>query len=108
MLRPLDRLPDTFSASGLRSTPARLKLPAHTFAPLALQAGRSVRWVADQLGHANPPLILRVYAHALPSEAGTLRSSTSERPRSCRIDPNGSIRLWRATAKTTNCTTPRK
>lgn len=33
-----------------------------------LAAGRSVRWVADQLGHADPGLTLRVYAHALPTE----------------------------------------
>ena len=33
---------------------------------MALHAGRSVRWVAEQLGHANPELTLRVYAHALP------------------------------------------
>ncbi len=32
---------------------------------MALQAGKSVRWVADQLGHADPSLTLRVYAHAL-------------------------------------------
>lgn len=34
----------------------------------ALRAGKSVRWVADQLGHADPPLTLRVYAHAIPGE----------------------------------------
>ena len=28
--------------------------------------------VADQLGHANPELTLRVYAYALPSESGDL------------------------------------
>ena len=33
-----------------------------------LFAGRSIRWVADQLGHANPELTVRVYAHALPVE----------------------------------------
>lgn len=32
---------------------------------MALQAGKSVRWVADQLGHADPALTLRVYAHAM-------------------------------------------
>ena len=30
--------------------------------------GKSVRWVASQLGHANPELTLRVYAHALSEE----------------------------------------
>ena len=35
--------------------------------PLQLNAGRSIRWVADQLGHANPELTLRTYAHARTS-----------------------------------------
>ncbi len=35
---------------------------------MALDAGRSVRWVADALGHADPALTLRVYAHAMPDE----------------------------------------
>ena len=48
--------------------PLRLHDARHTFASLALQAGRSIRWVAEQLGHANPELTLRVYAHALPVE----------------------------------------
>jgi len=52
--------------------PLRLHAARHTFATLALQAGKSVRWVADQLGHADPSLTMRVYAHALPSEAGDL------------------------------------
>jgi hypothetical protein len=33
-----------------------------------LHAGKSVRWVADQLGHADPALTLRTYAHALRGE----------------------------------------
>jgi hypothetical protein len=33
-----------------------------------LASGKSVRWVASQLGHANPELTLRVYAHALREE----------------------------------------
>jgi len=52
--------------------PLRLHAARHTFATLALQAGKSVRWVADQLGHADPALTLRVYAHSLPSEGGDL------------------------------------
>ena len=50
----------------------RLHAARHTFATLALQAGKSVRWVADQLGHADPALTLRVYAHSLASEGGDL------------------------------------
>jgi hypothetical protein len=52
---------------GLRIFPTR-----HTWATLALASGKSVRWVADQLGHASPALTLRVYAHALREEEGNL------------------------------------
>jgi integrase len=37
----------------------------HTVATLHLEAGLSVRWVAEQLGHADPAITLRTYAHAL-------------------------------------------
>ncbi len=40
----------------------------HTWATFAVQAGRNIRWVADQLGHADPALTLRVYAHAMRNE----------------------------------------
>ena len=39
----------------------RLHDARHTFASLALASGKSVTWVASQLGHANPELTLRVY-----------------------------------------------
>ena len=48
--------------------PLRLHCTRHTFASLALESGKSVRWVADQLGHADPAMTLRVYAHAIPDE----------------------------------------
>jgi hypothetical protein len=35
---------------------------------MALQSGKSIRWVADQLGHADPALTLRVYAHVMKGE----------------------------------------
>lgn len=52
--------------SGVR--PLRLHAARHTWATLALGSGKSLRWVARQLGHADPALTLRVYAHALPEE----------------------------------------
>jgi len=62
--RSWDRLRRRAQKHGVR--PLKLHTARHTFASLALHAGRSIRWVADQLGHANPELTLRVYAHALP------------------------------------------
>ncbi len=35
---------------------------------MALASGKSIRWVADQLGHSNPELTLRTYAHVIPNE----------------------------------------
>ncbi len=48
--------------------PLRLHDARHTYASLALASGKSVRWVAAQLGHSNPELTLRVYAHAMREE----------------------------------------
>jgi hypothetical protein len=52
--------------------PLKLHAARHTFASMALAAGKSIRWVAEQLGHANPELTMRVYAHAMPTEEGDL------------------------------------
>ena len=38
----------------------------------ALRAGKSLRWVSDQLGHADPAFTLRVYAHAMRDEESDL------------------------------------
>ena len=57
-------------AAGIR--PLKLHSTRHTFATHALRAGKSIRWVAAQLGHADPALTLRVYAHALREEESDL------------------------------------
>jgi len=44
----------------------------HTFATLALNAGRPLAWVSQVLGHSNPETTLRVYAHAIPEAAPDL------------------------------------
>ena len=68
--RTWDRLRRKAQAHGVR--PLRLDDARHTFASLALASGKSVRWVASQLGHANPELTLRNYAHALREEESDL------------------------------------
>jgi hypothetical protein len=40
----------------------------HTFATLSLEAGRSVKWVSQQLVQRDESLTLNTYAHALPDE----------------------------------------
>ena len=64
--RAWNRLRRRAAKEGVR--PLRLHDARHTFASHALAAGKSVRWVAAQLGHANPELTLRVYAHVLREE----------------------------------------
>ncbi len=64
--RSWDRLRRKAQAHGVR--PLRLHDARHTFASLAMAAGKSVRWVSSQLGHASPELTLRVYAHAMREE----------------------------------------
>jgi len=59
-------------AQKLGVRPLRLHCTRHTWASLALAAGKSVRWVADQLGHADPALTLRVYARVIPDQENDL------------------------------------
>jgi len=64
--RTWDRLKRNAQPHGVR--PMRLHDARHTYASLALAAGKSVKWTAAQLGHSDPALTLRGYAHALPEE----------------------------------------
>jgi integrase len=56
------KLRDSLGLAGLRTHDLR-----HFQATQLLGQGESVRAVADRLGHADPALTLRVYAHAMPS-----------------------------------------
>ena len=76
--------------------PLRLHDARHTYASLALASGKSVRWVASQLGHANPELTLRVYAHAMREEETDLGfldfGGTRRHPRGTELPPAAGTR----------------
>jgi integrase len=61
--------------------PLKLHATRHTWATLAFSAGKSPRLVADQLGHADPSLTLRYYAHALREEETDLSFAEFGDPR---------------------------
>ena len=48
---------------------------------MALQAGKSVRWVADHLDHADHALTLRVYAHSMPEDEADVSFADFGAPR---------------------------
>ena len=84
--------------------PLRLHDARHTFASLALASGKSVRWVASQLGHANPELTLRVYAHSLREEETDLSfldfGGTKRHPRGTKLRArSGTRKPLRATPR---------
>ena len=62
--RVWDRVKIKSAQAGVR--PLRFHDMRHTFATLSLEAGRSIKWVAEQLGHRDASVTLNVYAHALP------------------------------------------
>ena len=45
----------------------------HTFSSVLLARGESIAAVAKWLGHANPTITLRVYAHLMPSSEDNTR-----------------------------------
>lgn len=47
----------------------------HYFASVLLDAGESVRSLADYLGHADPGFTLRVYTHLMPASADRARKA---------------------------------
>ena len=57
-------------AQGIR--PVELHVARHAWATPALESVRSIKWVANQLGHSDPSITLRTYAHALPTQEGNL------------------------------------
>jgi integrase len=58
----------------LKLIPAKLRFHdlRHTVASVLLSQGQSVRAVSQRLGHSNPALTLRIYAHCMPSDDAQL------------------------------------
>lgn len=50
----------------------------HTYASILLDAGESIRAVAEYLGHADPGFTLRTYAHLMPASADRTRRVINE------------------------------
>lgn len=77
------RLRQRFAKKKIR--PLRLHDMRHTFATLAIEGGRSIMWVSQVLGHQDPSLTLRTYAHVLEREnddMGFLETGSNIRDRS--------------------------
>jgi integrase len=55
-------------ATKLGVRPLPLHSARHSWATWAIQAGKNIRWVADQLGHADASTTLNHYAHAMPED----------------------------------------
>jgi integrase len=104
--RTWQRLRRKAQKEGVR--PLRLHDARHTFASLALASGKSVRWVAGQLGHTSAELTLRVYAHALREEETDLSfldfGGTRRHPRGTKLrTANPSRKRPRATMRRARC-----
>ena len=67
-------LSDRESAGPLARRPYDLR---HSAASMWLANGASLRAVADRLGHEDPAITLRHYAHCLPSEQGIIADMAS-------------------------------
>lgn len=50
----------------------------HFYASVQLEAGTSVRALAEYLGHADPGFTLRVYTHLMPSSESRARQAVDE------------------------------
>jgi integrase len=62
---------------GPKPIPAKIRFHdlRHTVASLLLSKGHSLRAVSQRLGHANPTMTLRVYAHCMPTDDAQLAES---------------------------------
>ena len=58
----------------------------HFYASILIDAGESVRAVADSLGHADPGFTLRVYAHLFPASEDRARQALDSVFRGVRVN----------------------
>jgi integrase len=75
--RSFSRLTTTAAKKGVR--PLNLHCCRHTFATLALESGRNIKWVAEVLGHSDATITLRTYTHALHKEDDDLSFLSANR-----------------------------
>lgn len=73
-------VPQTKEVKMLKLIPAKLRFHdlRHTVASCLLSQGQSVRAVSQRLGHSNPALTLRVYAHCMPSDDPQLAAALNK------------------------------
>jgi integrase len=64
----------------LKLIPAELRFHdlRHTVASILLSQGQSVRAVSQRLGHSNPALTLRIYAHCMPGDDPQLAAALNK------------------------------
>ncbi len=80
--------------------PLRLHDCRHTWATLALESGKNIRWVSDQLGHSDPAFTLRTYTHVLQqAETDLSFVDFSTFAGGTRRHPDGTQRLTSRTAR---------
>ena len=75
-------------AAGVEPTRANgMHALRHYFASVLLDAGESIRAVADYLGHSDPGFTLRVYTHMMPSSESRTRGAIDAAFGSSRVKP---------------------
>ena len=52
--------------------------PRHFYASVLLDAGESIKALAEYLGHSDPGLTLKVYAHHMPSSRKRARRALGQ------------------------------
>jgi integrase len=68
--RAWGRIKIKLAAKGIRAL--KIKSLRHTFATLSGEAGRSVKWISEQLGHKDASVTLNVYSHAFAATEADL------------------------------------